>query len=454
MNFFEEYENEKQNAAPEEEKPAQAENTEESNTADDNQQKPKKPQLEDSGDELHNIAMNILIARAKKAKRAAITIWCVLLAFILLIAAVLLILYFTKGKGFIANLFDKPHTQIEIPIATHTPLENGDTYADGRFTPTGLYKSVSSAIVSIEAFSTQSAFTAAGRGSGFLITSDGYIVTNAHVIDSADYGIKVILDNEQEYSAQLVGLDSRTDIAVVKISAADMPYVSFGDSDALEVGETVCAIGNPAGYAGSMTTGTVSGLDRDVKVSDDQISMNCVQIDAAINPGNSGGALFNLWGEVVGITSSKLNPSAYEGIGFAITSQDAVPIIEDLIELGYVAGRARIGITFNEISSTMASIYDTKAGLYVVEISPECDVANTELAPYDIITAVNGMPVESSADVDLALEGYGPGDTVTATVYRPSMTGAGQTFEISFKLESWDDVYKQEAENNENNEND
>ena len=439
MNFFEEYDKEKQNTpenAESEVKETGVQDTEEAAEA----AQPQAPA------ELHNIAAQIMLTRAKKAKRVAITIWCILLAFIVLVAAVLCILYFTKGRGFIKNLFDKPHTQIEIPIATHTPLENGDSYEDGRFTPSGLYKSVSSAIVSIEAFNTNNAFTAAGRGSGFLITSDGYIVTNAHVIDNADYGIKVILEDEQEYSAQLVGIDSKTDIAVVKISAADMPFVSFGDSTVLEVGETVCAIGNPAGYAGSMTTGTVSGLNRDVKTGDDQISMNCVQIDAAINPGNSGGALFNLWGEVVGITSSKLNPSAYEGIGFAITSEDAVPIIEDLIEFGYVAGRPRIGITFNMISSVMAELYGTKAGLYIVSISPDCDVANTDLQPYDIITSINGVPVESTEDVDKAIEGCVPGDTLTATVYRISLTGEETTFEISFKLESWDDVYEQENE--------
>lgn len=431
MNLFKELENEKRAENPQTESAAE----ESANAVDETQS-----EAVDERRELSVAAYDILMLRARRAKRAAIAFWCVLIGIIVVIVGFLIIMRSIKGEGFISNMFARTHVRIELPIAQHTPVDESETDEYGRYTITGLYKAVSDAVVSLETYSSANAFVPYSKGSGFLISSDGYIVTNAHVIDAADFGIKVITNDGKEYAAIVVGSDSRSDIAVIKIDVADMEYVSLGASEALEIGETVCAIGNPAGYSGSMTTGVVSGLNREIRTSSDNLEMKCIQIDAAINPGNSGGALFNLWGEVVGITSSKLNASSYEGIGFAINSEEAKPIIESLIEYGYVADRPRVGITFSSISAAMAEAYGTVPGLYVYEISPDCDVSNTDLQTGDIITEMNGIKVQGTDDIDEVLKDLLPGDTITAKVYRFSLTGEETTFEITFKLESWDET--------------
>lgn len=162
--------------------------------------------------------------------------------------------------------------------------------------------------------------------------------------------------------------------------------------------------------------------------------MSCIQIDAAINPGNSGGALLNMWGQVIGITSSKLASSDYDGIGFAISINAAKPIIENLMEYGYVQNRVRVGITFYSISETTAQMYGTKAGIYVVSIDEDCDIANTELEPDDIITEFDGIAVSDSESVQAFLATKKPGDKVKAKVYRSSVSGEGEEFEIEFEL--------------------
>ena len=164
--------------------------------------------------------------------------------------------------------------------------------------------------------------------------------------------------------------------------------------------------------------------------------MECLQLDAAINPGSSGGAVFNMYGQVIAISSSKLASSSYDGIGFAITSNAAKPIIESLIEHGYVKGRIKVGIIFYGVTEEMAesSKVEMKAGLYVVSIDDSCDIANTKLAPDDIITEVEGRKATSIEELKEILDGRKPGDTINAKVFRPNLTGKGEEFEISFKL--------------------
>ena len=164
----------------------------------------------------------------------------------------------------------------------------------------------------------------------------------------------------------MVGQDSATDIAVIKIQAQDLQAAEFGDSTQVNAGEEVVAIGSPAGYYGTVTKGIVSGVNRRIRLENSSTIMNCIQIDAAINPGNSGGALFNMWGQVIGITSSKLASSDYEGIGFAVSIDEAKPVIEELMEKGYVAGRVKIGVTYYAVSDTTAEIYGIKAGHFVL----------------------------------------------------------------------------------------
>ena len=178
----------------------------------------------------------------------------------------------------------------------------------------------------------------------------------------------------------------------------------------------------------------MSGVNRRIRLENSSIIMNCIQIDAAINPGNSGGALFNMWGQVIGITSSKLASSDYEGIGFAVSIDEAKPVIEELMEKGYVAGRVKIGVTYYAVSDTTAEIYGIKPGICIVSINPDCDVANTDLAEGDIITEIDGNSTAGEVDIASLFSGKQAGDEVACKVYRKTDSGDEKEFEIKFKL--------------------
>ena len=210
----------------------------------------------------------------------------------------------------------------------------------------------------------------AGEGSGIIATQDGYIITNAHVVDGAD-SLKVILYDGSTYEAELVGSDSVTDLAVIKIEATNLVPATFGSSEDLKVADQVMAIGNPGGlqFSSSVTVGYISALNRPV-TSEDGYTMECIQTDAAINPGNSGGALVNKYGQVIGINSSKIAATGYEGLGFAIPIDTAQPIISSLKEYGYVKDRAVLGITGQYIDSMTARFYGyPTAGMYVASVT-------------------------------------------------------------------------------------
>lgn len=348
------------------------------------------------------------------------------------------------GKGWISNMIngDTPGINFTLPIAELPVLEDQYYQADGRFTTEGVAKAVSPSIVTVEAFIQGSAFAPYGQGSGIIMSEDGYVITNAHVIDGATLGVKIRLYSGIEYDAEVIGSDKKSDIAVLKVNTKEkLQPAQFGDSDALILGEQVVAIGTPAGLEQTVTSGCVSGLDRMIKVDSDNINMSCIQIDAAINPGNSGGALINMWGQVVGITSSKLDSVDYDNIGFAIEMSVAKPIIEQLVEFGYVPDRPKIGIGFYEIDEAAAEYYGTIPGLHIAEIDPDCDVANTDLQIDDIITHMNGIQVMSADDVyDIILD-LKPGDTIKATVNRILVNGNYETFEIEFKLMADDSAF-------------
>ncbi len=359
----------------------------------------------------------------------------------IILLIVFIILFFTTaravfGKGWIKNMANKSGNfqSFTIPTVSHPELEEKYYQADGRYTVEGVANVASASIVTIEAYVESTVFAAYGQGSGVIMTEDGYIITNAHVIDGAQLAIIVRLQDGTEYNATVVGSDIKSDLAVIKINASGLTPAQFGDSEQLSLGEQVVAIGSPAGLESSVTTGIVSGLNRMIKVESTNISMNCVQIDAAINPGNSGGALLNMWGQVVGITSSKLEAIEFDNIGFAISMNAAKPIIEELIEHGAILGRPRIGISFLQVSDTEAMLFGTVAGLRIAEISPDCDIANTELQPNDVITAMNGIEVRSADDVYDIIYKLKPGDEVEASVTRVKDDGAQEHFTIKFKL--------------------
>ena len=262
----------------------------------------------------------------------------------------------------------------------------------------------------------------AAAGSGFVITSDGYILTNYHVIEDAD-SIQVSFVDGSTYDAELVGGESENDIAVLKIEATGLTPVIIGDSDNVEVGEQVVAIGNPLGeLTYSMTSGIISAKDRSITMENGEV-MNMIQTDTAINSGNSGGPLFDMYGQVIGITSAKLSGSSsssatIEGLGFAIPINDIKDMVTDIMENGYVTGKAYMGITVSTVPESVSERYGMSQGALVEIVDENSCAAKAGLEKGDIITAIDGETVVSSAELVEAKKAYKAGDTVTLTVER------------------------------------
>lgn len=256
-----------------------------------------------------------------------------------------------------------------------------------------------------------------GSGSGVILSSDGYIVTNNHVIENAT-AISVILNNGKEYSAKLIGKDAATDLAVIKIDAQNLTYAQVGNSSSLRVGETAIAIGNPLGqeFAGTTTKGIISGLNRTVTIDDR--TLNLIQTDAAINPGNSGGALVNEYGYLIGINTAKISSTTLEGLGFAIPIDEAKPIIQDLMTSGYVKGRPVIGIGGRAVTKEDARAYNLKVGVYVVSMTPNGPAYISGVKVGDIIVECEGEPIETVDDINVIKNKKSPGDILKLKVYR------------------------------------
>ena len=267
--------------------------------------------------------------------------------------------------------------------------------------------------------------TSAAAGSGFILTQDGYILTNYHVVEGSN-SIKVTTYDGTSYDAQLIGYDESNDIAVLKIDASDLTPVVLGDSDTLNVGDTVVAIGNPLGeLTFSLTTGVVSALDRPVTLSTGT-TMNLIQTDCAINSGNSGGALFNLYGEVIGITNAKYSSSSssseasIDNIGFAIPLDQVRSIFESIITNGYIV-KPYIGVTVSDVSAESQS-YGLPQGAAVRSVTENGPAAEAGLQENDIITAANGETITSSNDLVKLVKAASAGDTLELTVYRQGQT--------------------------------
>lgn len=336
------------------------------------------------------------------------------------------------GTSSIADNTGSPQLTIkEHPVASDT-LE---VVTNGKLSTVEIARKVRPSVVGIAQYSMKDTFTPSGEGSGIIINTDGYIITNAHVV-AGSTGINVELDNGDTYSAKLIGIDTKTDLAVIKIEAPDLIAAEFGNSDTLEVGETVVAIGNPGGstLAGSVTQGIISAVNRMIK--DGGYSSSFIQTDAAINPGNSGGALVNEYGQVIGINSSKIAAVDYEGIGFAIPISEAKPVIDQLMAYGYVKGRTRLGISGVEINQTLSQINSIPVGIYIQSIDPTSDLAGKNVTRGDIITAIDSTKIETFDDVSAFLKTKSPGDSVTLSLYRPArgVQNAGQAFSVSMRL--------------------
>lgn len=271
-------------------------------------------------------------------------------------------------------------------------------------------------------------------GSGVIINSKkGYVVTNYHVVEGAER-LTVSLDADRHYRAKLVGADRDTDLAVLQINAENLPEVKLGDSTKLKVGELAVAIGNPLGakFARSVTVGVISALNREISVEGapgQEIKLKVIQTDAAINPGNSGGALVNGRGELIGINSVKIARADVEGMGFAIPISDAKPIIDQLIERGYVS-RPFIGIfNFREITPEMSQWYDIPVGIYVGGVVPGSPAEKAGMKAEDIIVKIDDKKIETFEDLQSVLKSHKVGDKIKVRVIR-----GGQPRELNITL--------------------
>ncbi len=274
------------------------------------------------------------------------------------------------------------------------------------------------------------------EGSGIIMSEDGYILTNAHVIENAS-GLKVVMENGQEYEARVIGADNDTDIAVIKINAENLQFAEFGNSDQLRVGEKVVAIGNPRGLtlAGSVTQGIVSAVNR--SLSSSPTDFTYIQTDAAINPGNSGGALVNEYGQVIGINTAKISQVAstvYEGIGFAIPITEAKPIIDDLKAYGRVTGRVKFGIVVQTIDAYTAASYQIPQGAMIISTEEGSDIAAKGVVAGDIIYAIDGVAITSSNELKNAVFGKKPGDSVSLSIYRRTTGYSDKKFDVTVSL--------------------
>ncbi|MGI5936634.1 MAG: S1C family serine protease [Oscillospiraceae bacterium] len=335
-----------------------------------------------------------------------------------------------------------PSQSAQTP-APVTPIVTGDVMS-----PTEIYTLACSQTVGITTEITRTnAFgitsSASVTGSGFIYSEDGYIITNYHVIEDADlggYDVYVRLYTGDTYPATIVGSEPDNDIAVLKIDAQGLNPVVVGDSDKMQVGEWVYAVGNPLGeLAYTMTFGMVSALDREIS-TEESTTINMFQIDAAVNSGNSGGPVYNSMGQVIGIVTAKYRSAGVEGLGFAIPINDAVSIAQELIEKGYVSGKAYMGITVTTVPSSVAQYYNMVEGAFVYALDGDSCAARAGLKVGDIVTEIDGREIKSTSDLVVAKKKYRAGDTATLKVYR-----SGEYLELSITFDEEKPGTKSEA---------
>ncbi len=327
------------------------------------------------------------------------------------------------------NLFSSQGSQ----VSGNTPILNTKdrTEDENAMSAQEVYAKVAPSIVGIVTYNPSKGLisSGAGQGSGIIMTEDGYIITNAHVIGNSDkYNVTVVIGNK-EYQAKVVGFDIRTDLAVVKIDANGLSPAAFGNSDQLAVGEWVLAIGNPGGleFSNSLTRGLVSALNRSLKSENSSVnsSSKFIQTDAAINPGNSGGALVNMYGQVIGINTAKVKD--FEGMGFAIPINTAKSVVDDIINKGYVSGRVKLGISVRPVSAYEAHINDVPQGILILEINEGNNLISQGVKVGDIITKIDGMNTTNTSDLYGELNKHKAGDTVNLTLYRRSALNSQST---------------------------
>lgn len=360
-------------------------------------------------------------AHNENGKKKGVKIFFIVVAVIAALAV-----FFTMLSIF--GKTDDSKVKVDGPTLSANASDSAaETDSSGELTAVGVYNKIKEASVGVLVYSNSGTNTLSSQGSGVIVGEDNdgkytYIITCAHVVSDGGM-IKVQLYDESQYDATLIGYDAKTDIAVMRIAKTGLTAVEIGDSSALSVGETVYAIGNPGGvdFAGSFTNGMVSAIARPVN-SQIGYEMECIQHTAAINPGNSGGALVNSKGQLVGINSSKISSTDYEGMGFAVPSETFVKIYNDIIENGYVTDRAKLGITYTpaQASQTYSMLVGVKglpAGSLVIKsITTDSPLVNTQVSPGDLITKVNGEELDTTDKLPDLIENSKVGDQLTLTI--------------------------------------
>lgn len=317
---------------------------------------------------------------------------------------------------------NKRHTAELVISGTPQPTANPTT--DAGLSLQEIYKKVNPSTVSI----TAEASGLTQYGSGVIMTNSGYIITNCHVIDGAKT-LTVTLHDGTNHEATLVGKDAISDLAVIRITAKGLTAAEFGDSDQVQVGDIAVAIGDPLGLElrGTMTSGIISAINRDLTISGR--TMTLLQTTAALNEGNSGGPLINCYGQVVGINTIKIGDAYHsdvEGLGFAIPISSAKEIIDQLISVGYVPGRASLGVETKAFDYQYRFFYDLPEGLYITYVSPDSHAWERGLRSGDTLVSLAGEPVTSKEDLNAILAKYKAGDEVAIIIYRDHMVYDGQ----------------------------
>ena len=328
-------------------------------------------------------------------------------------------------------------TEPSLPqIASHqdqiqlnpTPDASPNMTQEGGLSLQDIYTANIDSVVSI----TCTLHSGSSTGTGVILTEDGYIVTNSHVVEDAR-SVTIDLTDGRSFPAALVGSDAISDIAVLRINADSLIPAKFGDSGNLKVGDSVAAIGDPLGKSlrGTFTNGIVSAINRDVTVGGR--TMTLIQTNAALNTGNSGGPLINCYGQVIGINTMKIgnfvSSSGVEGIGFAIPSSTVKVIVDQLISQGYVSGRPTLGIKGERVSSFYQRYYMMPAGLFITELDPSSDAAKKGIQTDDILMSINGSYITSMDELNYVLYGCEVGETVEAIIYR-----AGKQYRVYLTL--------------------
>ncbi len=298
-----------------------------------------------------------------------------------------------------------------------TPVSVENIPQEGGLSLQEIYAKTIDAVVSV----TCTTRTGTGTGSGVVISENGYLVTNSHVIDGART-VEVLFNDGTARQATIIGSDALSDLAVLQVAAEGLTAAEFGDDSALRVGDSVVAIGDPLGIElrGTMTNGIISAINRDIQT--DGRTMTLIQTNAALNSGNSGGPLLNCFGQVIGINTMKMgdnmNAIGVEGIGFAIPSSTVKEVVDQLIRQGYVSGRPRLGLTLQEISAFDQMYYRIPQGLYITEVEPGSDAAEVGIVPGDILISVDGQRLTTIDALQQLMFRHTAGDPVKLVIYR------------------------------------